>query len=195
VATETTTTIQGENEGTAIVIYVYKLAEKIISILSTIVFLALFAFLLLLGAYPYALLGMEPGAGGRADALVNLERVMFTVLDKLIPIGQTVLRVAAPFVVILLAILLLKTLVRSGATSFDLGKLTSDLPSMLALIIIVTICLLPLSGLGIPDVLNNVALVVVGFYFGKREHHERASDAAKNLGAAGSVAGVGEEKK
>ncbi len=94
---------------------------------------------------------------------------MFAMWDKLIPIGQTVLRVAAPVVIILLAVLLLRTLARSGATPFDFGRITSDLPSTLALVIVITICLLPLAGLGVPDVLNNVALVVVGFYFGKRE--------------------------
>jgi hypothetical protein len=132
----------------------------------------------------YALLAMESTAGGRADALVNLERAMSTMWDRLVPIGQTVLRVAAPVVIILLAVLLLRTLARAGATPFDLSRVTSDLPSTLALIIVITICLLPFAGLGVPDVLNNVALVVVGFYFGKRESRDLGSESDRAGGPA-----------
>ena len=110
----------------------------------------------------------------RQTALSDIERVMLSMWDKLVPIGQQVLRFVAPVVIILLAVLGLRTLARSGAAPFDVSKFTSDLPSALALIIIITICLLPLAGVGIPDVLNNIALVVVGFYFGKREANAAA---------------------
>jgi hypothetical protein len=173
-----------QNEMLAVVDPIYKLASRVISILTIIVFLAVLAFLILLGAYIYALVKMDPAAGGRADALVNLERVMFTMWDKLVPIGAAVLKVVAPVLIILLALLLLRTLARVGATPFDLGKVTSDLPSTLALVIVITICLLPLAGLGIPDVLNNIALVVVGFYFGKRE----TRDEGTTVGSRGETA-------
>src|SRR5262245_58379653 len=95
---------------------VYKLASRVISILTIIVSLSVLGFLGLVGAYVYALLKMDPAAGGRADALVNLERIMFTLWDKLIPIGGTALRVAAPVLIILMAVLLLRVLARTGAT-------------------------------------------------------------------------------
>jgi hypothetical protein len=88
---------------------------------------------------------MEPTSAARATALVDIERVMSAMWERLIPIGLQVLKLVA------------------------LSKITSDLPSALALIVIITICLLPLAGVAVPDVLNNIALVVVGFYFGKRE--------------------------
>ena len=102
---------------------------------------------------------------------------MMTVWDRIIPLGATALRVIAPVIVLLLAVALLTILSRRGAAPFDLSKVVSDLPSVLAMIIVITICLLPLSGLGVPDVLNNVALVVVGFYFGKKTTKASADEA------------------
>ncbi len=52
----------------------------------------------------------------------------------------------------------------------------ADLPSFLAVVIVITICLLSLAGLEVPGVLNNVALVVVGYYFGK--HRENSSSSS-----------------
>ena len=76
--------------------------------------------------------------------------------------------VMAPVIVLLVALAILKVLSRKNAQPFDLSKFLSDLPSLIAILIVTAICLLPLSGLEVPEVLNNVALVVVGFYFGKR---------------------------
>jgi hypothetical protein len=57
-----------------------------------IVGLAVIAFLALICAYLYALLVTEPSSGGRADSLNNIERVMFTMWERLVPIGQQVHR-------------------------------------------------------------------------------------------------------
>lgn len=148
---------------------VYRLASQIVSVLTAIVWLTLFAVIILIAAYLFALFGMDMNSASRANALIEIRQVISSIWDKLLPIAQQVLRFIAPVMVILLAVLGLRTLSRSGAAPFDLSRITSDLPSALALIIIVTICLLPLAGVAIPDVLNNVALVVVGFYFGRRE--------------------------
>jgi hypothetical protein len=71
--------------------------------------------------------------------------------------------------ILLVGLVILAYLSAKGAAPFDLSKITGDLPSTLALVIILTICLLPLAGSDVPSVLNNIALVVVGFYFGKRD--------------------------
>ena len=148
---------------------VFQLASQIVRVLNTIVLVAALVILFLVGAYIYALVGMDPNSAARVSAMADVQRIMLQVWDRLVPIGEQVLRFVAPVVIILLAILGLRALARSGTAPFDFSKIASDLPSALALFIVVTICLLPLAGIGIPDVLNNVALVVVGFYFGRRE--------------------------
>ncbi len=147
---------------------VYRLAHRIVGILATIVVLTLLVFAVLVGVYVYLLLSGEAYRQSAADSLPRIEALIFNLWDKLMPIGQTVLHVVAPIVLILLVVALVLALSKSKAAPFELQKIVSDLPSFLAVLIVVTICILPVSGLAVPDVLNNVALVVVGFYFGKR---------------------------
>ncbi len=151
---------------------VYKLANRIIGILGTIVALSILIFLFLVGTYLWLVISEEPGNTSKAHAAEQIQQVMFTMWDKFIPISEKILHVVAPVIIMLLAISALFALSRSGASPFDLSKVASDIPSVIALLIIITICLLPLAGFAIPDVLNNVALVVVGFYFGKRKASE-----------------------
>jgi hypothetical protein len=152
-----------EGDARVIIDPAYRLVNRIISVLMAIIVIAGLVILGLLGAYFYAIFN-DKGA-----ALVDIERQMNAIWANLTPIASSVLRVVAPIIIVLLSFILIRILSRTGATSFNLGAVTSDLPSMLALIIVITICLLPLAGLDVPSVLNNIALVVVGFYFGKRE--------------------------
>jgi hypothetical protein len=92
-----------------------------------------------------------------------------TIWQSVTPIAQTALRVVAPVVLILGGLIVAAYLARRGATPFNLARVTSDPPSFLAVLIILTICSLPLSELDVPSVLNNIALVVVGFYLGKHD--------------------------
>jgi hypothetical protein len=159
------TTVDGDRQ--ALIDPVYPLADRIISVLMIIVWIGGLTTLILLAAYIYALFGLAGDA--RTNVVGEIRLVMLTMWEKLLPIGMQVLKFIAPVVIILLAVLGVRTLMRSGASPLNLSGITSDLPSVLAVIIVVTICLLPLAGLGVAEVLKNIALVVVGFYFGKRE--------------------------
>lgn len=144
------------------------LGGRIISLLGWIFFLTFFAFAVFTGAYFYVLFEIPPDDRRRTEALPLIEHTVTTIWEKLLPIGEVALRIIAPVIVLLLAVGVLHLLARRGETPFEISKLITDFPSLLALLIVVTICLLPLSGLPVPDVLNNVALVIVGFYFGKK---------------------------
>jgi len=160
---------EGGNEPISDVIGVVDhLGGRIISLLGWIFFLTFFAFAVFAGAYFYVLLDIAPEDRRRSEALPLIEHTVTTIWEKLLPIGEVALRIVAPVIVLLLATGLVLLLSRRGQTPLDIGKLITDFPSLLALLIVVTICLLPLSGLPVPDVLNNVALVIVGFYFGKK---------------------------
>ena len=150
------------------VVAISRLGEKVISLIGWIVFLTFFVFILLVGGYFYVLLQMPETDTRRPDLLSHIQGTMMSVWDRIIPIGSTALRVIAPVIVLMVALAILQILSKKSAQPLDLSKFVTDLPSLIALLIVTAICLLPLSGLVVPEVLNNVALVVVGFYFGKR---------------------------
>ena len=153
---------------------VYRIASRLVTILATMVLLAFAVILLLVGGFIYALFGSQVAEGyTRGEAATRIQGLVLGMWDKLLPITQGVFSVVAPVLIISLALLALRLLSRHSASPFNLAKVTTDLPSTLALLIIIAICLLPLSGLGVPDVLSNIALVVVGFYFGERRRREK----------------------
>lgn len=146
----------------------FRITDRVVRLITTIVWLG---FLLIVGlVIVYVWLVINPNQDTSAGlASGKIEALVLGAWDRILPIATSVLKLVGPVLVLFLALAFLGALARKGASPFDLTKITSDLPSVLALVIILTICLLPLAGLGVPDVLNNIALVVVGFYFGKRE--------------------------
>jgi len=146
----------------------FKLTNRVVGLITTVVWLG---FLLIVGlVVVYVWLVINPNQDSSAGlASSKIESLVLNAWDRILPIATNVLKLVGPVLVLFLALAFLKALARKGASPLDLSKITSDLPSVLALVIILTICLLPLGGIGVPDVLNNIALVVVGFYFGKRD--------------------------
>ena len=146
----------------------HRIVDRIVGIVTIIVVLA---FVLLAGLVAvYVWFTVNPAADTNASVVAAQVLTLLTTLwGQLVPLATSVVRIVAPVLIILVAMILLRALSRRSATPLDLRRITSDLPSVLALVIIATICVLPLSGLAVPDVLSNVALVVVGFYFGKRD--------------------------
>jgi hypothetical protein len=146
--------------------YLYLLTSKLLGVLSAIVFISLLAGVGLIVAYVLSLL--FPPQGARVDATNQIQSLIKILWDSVIPLGQTVLKIAAPILILLVALAAIRRLSATNASPLDMRVIASDLPSVLAILIVVAICLLPFSGVEIPQVLNNVALVVVGFYFGRR---------------------------
>ncbi|WP_370308851.1 hypothetical protein [Sinimarinibacterium flocculans] len=144
------------------------LINRLIGLVSTVIVLGFTLVLALVVAYLYLVLNPE-GFSGAASAAEYTQSLLLTIWQGVEPIAGTALRVVAPVILILGVLIVVAYLAKRGATPFDLSRVTNDLPSFLAVVIILTICLLPLSGLEVPSVLNNIALVVVGFYFGKRD--------------------------
>ena len=147
---------------------VERFGRGLLSLLKLVVFLTFLVFAGILGAYIYSLYGLPTTDPHRDAALQRLEQIMSTMWDRMLPIATTALQIIAPVIVLLLALALLFVLARRKPTTVDVPKLITDLPSFLAILIVSTICVLPLAGVAIPQSLNNIALVVVGFYFGKR---------------------------
>lgn len=90
---------------------------------------------------------------------------ILSIWESLIPIARNALSILSPIIVLVLIIAAVKWIIPTASLNPDL--LTAHLPSFLAIIIVSTICVLPLLGYEVPIVLTNIALVVVGYYFGK----------------------------
>ena len=144
----------------------FHLADKVIGLIYVVVWMLLIIVVGLLVFYGILITQPQDTVGNAANQLKDL---ILNVWSQLAPFVTRFASLVAPVFVLLFALGLLHRLGKGGASPFDASKLLSDFPSTLALLIIATICLLPLAGLAVPDVLNNIALVVVGFYFGKRK--------------------------
>lgn len=144
------------------------LLRRLIGLVTIIVVLAFLLVVCLASAYIYFVLNPD-GFSGASAAAAQTQSLLLNIWGAVTPIAATVLRVVAPVVLILGAFIVVAYLTRRSAAPIDFSRIASDLPSLLAIVIVLTICLLPLSGLEVPSALNNIALVVVGFYFGKRD--------------------------
>lgn len=156
----------GQNEANGAGDQLFHLANRIIGLISLVVYLMALIVIGLLVFYGVLL--VQPHDQGAAGAN-QLRELIISLWGQVTPYVSRFASLVAPVFVLIFALGLLQRLGKSGASPFDMTKLLSDLPSALALLIITTICLLPLAGLDVPNVLNNIALVVVGFYFGKRK--------------------------
>lgn len=146
--------------------HLFRLADRIISLITLVVWLLAIIVIGLLLAYGFIIIQVPSPNNAVA---MEIQMLILKLWEQTAPYVAQFIRLVAPIVVLLFALGVLQRLGKEGALPFDTSKLLSDLPSVLALVIIVTICLLPLSGIAVPEVLNNIALVVVGFYFGKRK--------------------------
>lgn len=89
--------------------------------------------------------------------------------ERLDPIMNNIWNFIKPLIQFIIIIFILKWVVlSSNKTSNKLQNLIKDIPSFIALIVITTLCLIPLVGYKIPSSIANIALVIVGFYFGNK---------------------------
>jgi nucleoside recognition membrane protein YjiH len=144
----------------------FHLANRVIGLISSVI--TLLAVLLGSMLVFYGILLLQPHEGA-VGASLQMRELIVSLWNQITPYVARFVSLIAPIFVLIFALGVLHRLGKEGASPFDTSKLLSDLPSVLALLIITTICLLPLAGLAVPDILNNIALVVVGFYFGKRK--------------------------
>ncbi|MFK3641190.1 hypothetical protein [Pseudomonas protegens] len=142
---------------------VYDVLLRIIGIVSMIVAIPFLLILVLFMVYLLAVAGVF-GTGTGIDPQ-ELKSTLLSVWKDLIPIATQAIQMLLPIITLILVAGALKWLLPSG--SFSLEKLKDNLTAILAIVVISTVCMLPLLGAKIPLALSNIALVVVGYYFGK----------------------------
>ena len=101
------------------------------------------------------------------------------VIDTMIDLAKVLWSAITPIVLITILGTLVKWILFSAqGTKFSsriMGVL-SDVTSLIAAIVIATVCLLPLLRISIPEALGNIALVIIGFYFGSEKKLRRGDE-------------------
>jgi hypothetical protein len=109
------------------------------------------------------------------DSVTNLAGKIW---DFLAPVLQFVI------VVVLLRWLLLPP---QGRLSSQLRNIVKDVPAAIAILVVGTLCLITVLGKSVPEALSNVALVIVGFYFGQERLKKVLSEEEKEIDRSGET--------
>lgn len=142
---------------------IYDVLHHFISIVGTIVFAPVILIIILTIGYLLIVSGVIEELS--PTAAPSVQAMIMEVWQSLLPIASKVISVLFPILVLLILAGVIRWI--TPAEKFKLVNITENLPAFLAVLIVATICLLPLLGMEVPNVLNNLALIVVGYYFGK----------------------------
>lgn len=98
----------------------------------------------------------------------DILKLLGDTIRSIFPVLISIIKIIVPIIILSFIISFVLSRRFQSLDSDKIKKFMPDLTGFLALIIVITICILPISDIPIPPILNNIALVVVGFYFGKR---------------------------
>lgn len=141
---------------------IYSVLHRLLSIVGWILFVPIFSMVVLIGFYVWSIL--ERSANSLAAAN-DIKEMLATFWQNVKPIAVDILACVVPVLILLVVVGLLKW--ASPEKWFNAENLKENLPSVIALVVIVTVCILAIAGNAIPHTLNSIGLVVIGYYFGK----------------------------
>ena len=126
-----------------------------------VLFFATVLFLILFGAYLAVELSPAEVFGGADRVRIVSERI-----EK---VGATAWTFGRPILQLIVVVLIVQAVLAKAGLQLNLREIKglSDTRSLLALTVVATFCLAALSGGPGMEVLKDVTLVVVGFYFGE----------------------------
>ena len=107
----------------------------------------------------------------RSESAQVIQTQINSLLPPLETLTQTVWRFIAPLLAFCVVLAIVKwVFLTKGLESFRARLLQTnwDVTSIIAVMVLFTICLIPLMGNTIPEPIANIGLVVVGFYFGSK---------------------------
>ncbi|EGQ9631933.1 hypothetical protein F2K82_17750 [Vibrio cholerae] len=146
---------------------VEKVLLSVISLVGTIILLPFIVLVVLALGYLFALFDLL--GSGNASLPEEIKSLILTIWQQVLPIADKGLALVSPILVLLILSGLVRWIIPNGKSNFK--ELTDNIPSILAIVVLGSLCLLPVMGYEIPNELGNIALVVVGFYFGKLHTH------------------------
>ncbi|MDI3373706.1 hypothetical protein QLG06_04985 [Pseudomonas sp. V104_6] len=141
---------------------IYSVLNRLIGIVGWILFVPIFSMFTLIGFYIWSVFERSSNSMAAAE---DIKEMLATFWQNVKPIAVDILASVVPILILLVVVGLLKW--ASPEKWFNAENLKDNLPSVIALIVIVTVCILAVSGNTIPHTLNSIGLVVIGYYFGK----------------------------
>ena len=140
----------------------YSVIHSLLNIVWLIIFIPVISMISLVGFYIWSIFE-------RSDKSLEASRDIRSMLagfwENVNPVAGSVLKAIVPIVILLVVVGLLKWF--TPEKLFNSEGLKDNLPSLMALVVIVTICIVAISGNVIPHELSSIGLVVIGYYFGK----------------------------
>ncbi|EKT4481564.1 hypothetical protein QEM02_001649 [Pseudomonas putida] len=140
----------------------YRVLHRLINIVGLVILVPILSVFTLVGFYIWSVFERSSNS---IEASQDLERVLIKLWESLRPIAETVLAAVVPILILVVVIGLVKWM--APEKWFNAEKIVENLPSVIALIVILTVCILALASQSIPSTLNSIGLVVIGYYFGK----------------------------
>ncbi|MDD3597368.1 hypothetical protein [Sulfuricurvum sp.] len=142
---------------------IYNVLSKVISLIGTILIVPIIIFFILSAGYVIALTNYNDQQSKYMSSEIKM--LIFDLWKSLFPLAEHALSIIGPILILVIIVGIIKWLV--PIEKISLRSISDNLPSILAILIIGSISILPVMGQEIPSVMSNIALVVVGFYFGK----------------------------
>jgi hypothetical protein len=130
--------------------------------------------------FTYAVVTEGPG-GGSSGLLQSLAAVGPGIAE----LAKGLWSVLAPVITIVVLTFLWRAIRHRTSGQLDFVR---DVPALIAVAVIITVCMLPVLRLVIPEPLANIALVIVGFYFGNQDRKRTADLLEQSIARGGGSA-------
>lgn len=156
-----TNSYQNENRN------IYDVLHRVVGIIGMIVITPILLLCILAVAYLLAI--YVPTDSVSAHTINELRNTIVSLWQSLLPIAHSAFSAVAPVLVLLVVAGLIRWIIPKEGKDLNIDVFTKNSPAIIAIIIIFTICLLAFTRAEIPGILSNIALIVVGFFFGKQE--------------------------
>jgi hypothetical protein len=139
---------------------IYDILYKLLNIIGTI--LSIPIILIVIFAVTYLVATFND-----LQAATEIKSMMISLWQNLLPIIYKSLSILWPILVLIISIGLIKWFI-AKKSEINFLTLKDNLTTILALTVILSICILPFTGMEVPSSLSNIALIIIGFYFGKQ---------------------------
>ena len=156
----------------------FRLLNRVVSLLGWLLIplvLTVVLLELILVVMPVFVPATDNFKDSREEAHKQIENLM----HEFSPLAPELWKFLAPLLSFVIVIAVFRWLLfskSSDALRIQIAKLAADVPSFIAILVLFAVCLLPLTGIALPEAISNIALVIVGFYFGTKrpnsDNHE-----------------------
>ncbi|WP_312840861.1 hypothetical protein [Delftia tsuruhatensis] len=142
---------------------IYDFLNKLLEIINKILLIPILILIILSTVYVASI--FIPSDFVITESKKEIRGLIIDIWKGILPIAEKLLKGTLPIAILALIVGLVKWILPSG--SFSAEILTRNLTAIISSIILATLCILPLLDKEVPLAISNIALVIIGYYFGK----------------------------